>query len=57
MDDNEKVYITAMQRVDELVEEVIQQCYELAEENEYEKNWIIARFKERLNKRVKAVAI
>lgn len=40
----------AMKRVAELVEEVIQICDEVADENHYERDWVLDRFREQFNK-------
>lgn|GEM_PF-3756781 len=39
MSEDEKVYKQAMERMDELVEEVIQICIDVADENHYEREW------------------
>lgn len=51
MSEEDKVlYKQAMKRIDELVEEVMLSCDEVAEENHYERQWVLERFRERFNK-------
>ncbi|MED3554205.1 hypothetical protein [Cytobacillus praedii] len=50
MSDESMLYKQAMIRIDELVEEVMQICDEVAEENHYERVWVLERFRERFNK-------
>lgn len=50
MSDESKLYKEAMERIDELVEEVVQTCIEVADENHYERVWVLERFRERFNK-------
>lgn len=50
MDEEEKLYKKAMERIDELVAEVLQSCNDVADENHYEKEWVLDRFRERFNK-------
>lgn len=47
----EKIYNEAMKRIDDLVEEVIGICDGVAEENNYEKEWVFNRFQEKFSKR------
>lgn len=47
---DEILYKQALERIDELVDEVIQTCLEVADENDYEKIWVLERFRERFNK-------
>ncbi|QPA61340.1 hypothetical protein [Lysinibacillus sphaericus] len=49
MSEDEKVYKQAMERMDELVEEVIQICIDVAEENHYEREWVLERFRAKFN--------
>lgn len=49
--DEKRLYQEAMQKIDELVEEVLQRCEEVADENDYEKTWVFERFRERFNRR------
>lgn len=49
MSEDEKVYKQAMERMDELVEEVIQTCIDVADENHYEKEWVLDRFRAKFN--------
>ena len=44
------LYKHAMKRVAELVEEVLQICDEVADENKYERDWVLDRFREKFNK-------
>lgn len=50
MSDESKIYKEAMERIDELVEEVIETCLEVADENHYERVWVLERFREKFNK-------
>lgn len=45
MSEDEKVYNQAMERMDELVDEVIQTCIDVADENHYEREWVLDRFR------------
>lgn len=49
MSEDEKVYKQAMERMDELVEEVIQTCIDVADENHYEREWVLDRFRSKFN--------
>ncbi|MFE3573924.1 hypothetical protein [Lysinibacillus sp. NPDC059133] len=49
MSEDEKVYKQAMKRMDELVEEVIQTCIDVADENHYERVWVLERFRAKFN--------
>lgn len=49
MSEDEKVYKQAMERMDELVEEVIQICIDVADENHYEREWVLERFRAKFN--------
>ncbi|WP_200878319.1 hypothetical protein [Lysinibacillus fusiformis] len=49
MSEDEKVYKQAMERMDELVEEVIQICIDVADENHYEREWVLDRFRAKFN--------
>ncbi len=50
MSDDNKLYKQAMERIDELVEEVIETCLEVADENDYERVWVLEHFRKRFNK-------
>ncbi|WP_170209293.1 MULTISPECIES: hypothetical protein [Bacillaceae] len=50
MTDESTLYKQAIKRIDELVEEVIQTCDEVADENHYERDWVLERFRARFNK-------
>ena len=49
MTEDERVYKAAMERVDALVQEVIDLCDEVAEEGHYEKEWVFQTFRSKLN--------
>lgn len=49
MSDDSKLYKEAMERIDELVEEVMQTCEEVADENHYERVWVLEKFRDRFN--------
>ncbi len=44
------LYRQAMKRVDELVEEVFNTCEEVADQNHYEKAWVLDKFREKFTK-------
>ena len=47
---NEKeLYDTALKEVEELAVDVIEQCSDFADRNDYEKEWVIERFQERFS--------
>ncbi|MEM5012102.1 hypothetical protein WKH57_15385 [Niallia taxi] len=50
MSDESKLYKEAMERIDDLVEEVIQTCLDVADENDYERVWVLERFRDKFNK-------
>lgn len=50
MSEDEKVFKEAMQRIEELVDEVIQTCIDVADENHYEREWVLERFRAQFNK-------
>ncbi|WP_145142125.1 hypothetical protein [Paenibacillus sp. Y412MC10] len=50
MDEEDTIYKDAMKRIAELVEEVIQVCDEVADENHYERDWVLDRFREQFSK-------
>ena len=53
--DEETIYALAMEEVEALAKEAIDRCCEVADENNYERDWIIARFRERFNKKTKDI--
>lgn len=55
MSDESTLYKQATKRIDELVEEVLQTCDEVADENHYEREWVLGRFRERFNKAKRAL--
>lgn len=50
MADESNIYKQAMERIDDLVEEVVQTCLEVADDNHYERIWVLEQFRERFNK-------
>lgn len=50
MSDESEIYNEAMERIDVLVEEVLETCLEVADENDYERVWVLERFREKFNK-------
>lgn len=52
-DDN--LYKQAMKDVKELVNTVMEQCKEFADEYDYEKFWVADRFREEFNKAVRKI--
>ncbi|WP_192043673.1 hypothetical protein [Paenibacillus rhizovicinus] len=49
MVEDDELYKHAMKRIDELVEEVFQICDEVADENHYEREWVLDRFRARFS--------
>ncbi|MGG4106735.1 hypothetical protein AAXB25_22815 [Paenibacillus lautus] len=48
--EDDMLYKHAMKRITELVEEVFQICDEVADENQYEREWVLDRFREQFSK-------
>lgn len=48
-EEDKAVYKQAMKRIDELVEQVMQTCDEVADENHYDRIWVMERFRDRFN--------
>lgn len=46
----DKIYKQAMNCINDLVEEVIQRCDDVADENNYERDWVLEQFKNAFNK-------
>lgn len=44
------LYKQAMKRMDELIEEVFQICDDVADENHYEREWVLEAFRAKFNK-------
>ncbi|WP_417203739.1 hypothetical protein [Acetoanaerobium sticklandii] len=44
------VYQEAIERINQLVDEVIQICDEVAEDNNYEREWVLEEFRKAFNK-------
>ena len=44
------VYQEAIERINQLVDEVIQICDEVAEDNHYEREWVLEEFRKAFNK-------
>lgn len=49
MTEDEKLYAEAMSRIDKLVEEVFELCDEVAEENHFEREWVLECFRQKFN--------
>lgn len=49
--EEEKLYNTAMEKIDDLVQEVFERCDEVAKENHFEQEWVLGRFRERFNRK------
>ena len=49
MTEDERVYKEAMERMEDLVQEVIDLCSEVADENHFEREWVFQEFKRKLN--------
>jgi hypothetical protein len=50
MSDEDKLYKEAMDRINDLIEEVMQTCFDVADENDYDREWVLDRFREQFNK-------
>ena len=50
MNDEDKLYYEAMEAIRALVDGVLQTCQDVADQNDYEKEWVIDRFREQFNK-------
>ena len=48
--DEDIVYQEAIERINQLVDEVIKACDEVAEDNHYEKEWVLEEFRKAFNK-------
>lgn len=48
--DEESIYEQAMKCIDDLVDEVIQRCNYVADQNHFESDWVLDRFREAFNK-------
>ena len=49
MEDN-KLYRQALEEMEELAERVLEECCEFADDNDYEKEWVISHFMSAFNK-------
>lgn len=49
MVEGDALYKQAMKRIDELVKEVFQKCDEVADENHYEREWVLDKFRTRFS--------
>lgn len=49
MRENE-LYKKAMSEMDDLAKDVIEQCVDFADSNDYEKEWVLDRFQEQFSK-------
>lgn len=49
----EILYNSAIERVNELADDAIQECCEVAQNNHYERDWVLERFRESFNKKVR----
>lgn len=43
-------YDTALKRVTELAVDVIEQCFDFANKNDYDKEWVLDRFQEQFSR-------
>lgn len=50
MSNEDEIYKQAIKRIDDLVEEVMQICSDVAEQNHYEKDWVLEQFRNAFNK-------
>ncbi|NEZ44366.1 hypothetical protein GQA12_22875 [Paenibacillus alvei] len=50
------LYKQAMKRISELVEEVLEICDDVANENHYERDWVLDRFREQFNKAKRTIS-
>ena len=49
----EILYNSAIERVNELADDVIQECCEVAQDNHYERDWVLKQFRTCFNQKVK----
>lgn len=47
---NEKIYDKALKEVTELAVDVVEQCVDFADRNNYEKEWVFERFQEQFSR-------
>lgn len=50
LNDDKVLYKKAIERIDELVDEVLQTCNEVADENHYDRDWVLDRFRAHFNR-------
>lgn len=50
MPDDNTIYKQAIKRIDALIEEVLQTCEKVADENHYEREWVLDQFRAQFNK-------
>ncbi|EJW14067.1 hypothetical protein M5X00_26400 [Paenibacillus alvei] len=50
MSKEDDLYKQAMKRIAELVDEVLQTCDDVADENHYEREWVLEQFRSQFNK-------
>ncbi|MFS0855258.1 hypothetical protein [Paenibacillus taichungensis] len=50
MNDERKIYMKAIKRIDELVDEVLHICNEVADDNHYEREWVLDQFRSHFNR-------
>lgn len=48
--EDDKLYRQALEEMKELAERVLEECCEFAEDNDYEKEWVISHFMSAFNK-------
>ena len=48
--EDDKLYRQALEEMKELAERVLEECCEFAEDNDYEKEWVISHFISAFNK-------
>ena len=53
--EDDKLYRQALEQMKELAERVLEDCFEFAEDNDYEKEWVISQFISVFNKLKKDV--
>lgn len=48
--EDDKLYRQALEEMEELAERVLEECCEFADDNDYEKEWVISHFMSAFNK-------
>lgn len=51
----ESIYALAMEVVDRLVEDALEEIYKTADNNSYEREWMVVQFRNRFNRKTKDI--